>query len=187
MFTAEIVMAAALIAGPATPNDRGAIPNETAFSVVGCAPGVAEVLRPQILAVALADEIMDPREKGHMMSADVAGDLATLRQRWRELETAPPLEAIDRFPDRKLAIEALGINRHVRDRLAARRAVDLMHEGELLAAIIDVERRYVIWDALRDSHQPYYFVTVRRAALALLRDLIGDEAFYAGRMPAPMP
>jgi hypothetical protein len=40
---------------------------------------------------------------------------------------------------------------------------------------------------VRDARCDYYYVTVRRLALKRLRELVGDEAYYAGNLPPCVP
>ena len=40
---------------------------------------------------------------------------------------------------------------------------------------------------LRDARCEHFYVTYRRQSLAQLRDLIGLEAFYTGRLPPHVP
>lgn len=172
MLTAEVLLAAALLAGP-TKGDPD--------------PAVIAILRPQVMALAVADEILDTRELGYIMGLDPLGDLAMLHGRYRDFAAVPPLSDAERFPDRKVVAEMLALNRAYRSRLMDRLGVDLIHAGEIRATIESVDLRYQAWDSVRDSSCTYYYVTVRRQGLDCLRSLIGDEAFYAGRMPSPIP
>jgi hypothetical protein len=40
---------------------------------------------------------------------------------------------------------------------------------------------------LRDARCDYYYVAYRRQALQQLREAIGPQAFYSGRMPPHVP
>ena len=40
---------------------------------------------------------------------------------------------------------------------------------------------------VRDARSEYYYVTVRRQALVLLRHLAGNHAFYSGQLPPHVP
>jgi hypothetical protein len=145
------------------------------------------VLRPQILALGLDAEIVDPREKGFLLGMDPVGDLETIRGRYVQFATAPLLHEARRFPDRTFVCEALALNRAYRLRLTERLGVDLIHADQIHATIQETDRRYEVWDAVRDARCDYYYVTIRRQSLSLLRDLIGDESFYLGRLPSVVP
>jgi len=172
MFTAECLVAALLLTAPQD------APQDIAWSLV---------LRPNILALAMDAEVLDAREKGFVMGQDLLGDLAMLQGRYAEFSRAPLLAEAERFPDRKLINEFLALNRAYRNQLTQRLAIDLIHAEEIRVAVQDTDQLYQIWDAVRDSRCDYYYVTVRRQSLSLLRDLIGDESFYSGHMPPQVP
>jgi hypothetical protein len=168
MFTAECLIAALMLTAPSDAPQRSEW---------------AAVIRPSVLALALADEVLDPREKGFVMGQDLMGDLTMLQGRHREFANAPQLDESERFPDRKLVNEFLAFNRAQRAYLILRRGIDLIHSEEISALIEANDRAYQVWDCVRDTRCVYYYVTVRRQSLSLLRDLLGAEAFYSGRMP----
>ena len=172
MFTCECLMAALLLTAPQdAPQDRA----------------WTELLRPSILALAMEAEVLDPREKGFVMGQDPLGDLAMLQSRYAEFAKTPLLCEATRFPERKLVNEFLALNRAYRNQLTQRLGIDLVHCEEIRMAVQDTDQLYQIWDAVRDARCDYYYVTVRRQSLGLLRDLIGAEAFYSGHMPPQVP
>lgn len=174
MMTAEVLLAAALMTGP----QGKAIDVDTAWIAV---------LRPNILALAMDVEILDLREKGFVLGMDQVGDLAMLQGRYGEFLNAPMLYEADCFPDRKVINAALEMNRTARNKLAQRLGIDLVHSEEIRGVMQELDMRYQIWDAVRDSRCEYYYVTVRRQSLGLLRDLVGHEGFYSGRLPSSVP
>ncbi len=172
MFTCEIVLAAALLAGPKdVPVDASLI----------------EALRPTILALAVSSEILDPRERAFLLTQDPVGDLAMLQGRNEEFRSYPVLGECSRYPDRKLINDFLALNRTFRNDLNKRLEIDLVHMDVIRDAIVETDQLYQVWDTVRDAQCDYYYVTVRRQALKLLRDLVGDEAFYSGQMPPNIP
>ncbi len=172
MFTAETLVAAMLLTAPQE------APQSSAWAMV---------CRPNVLALAAAAEVLDSREKGFVMGQDLLGDLTILQGRYAEFSRAPLLQEAEMFPDRKLINEMLALNRHCRNQLMERRKIDLVHSEEIILLIQQLDSRYQVWDAIRDSRCDYYYVTVRRQSLALLKDLIGAESFYMGRMPSVLP
>ncbi len=172
MFTCEIVLAAALLVGPKdVPVDANWI----------------EVLRPTILTLAVNSEILDPRERAFLLTQDPVGDLAMLQGRNEDFKGLPYLGECSRYPDRKLINDFLALNRSYRNDLNKRLEIDLIHADVIRDAIVDTDQLYQVWDTVRDAQCDYYYVTVRRQALGLLRELIGAEAFYSGRMPPSIP
>ncbi len=171
MMTAEILLAAALLTSQEGHPDFA----------------LTKVLRPNILALALDAEVLDPREKGFVMGQDLIGDLVMLQGRYAEFAGVPMLDEADRFPDRKLINEFLALNRAVRNLMVQRRQIDLVHQEEIDSLIHDIDMRYQILDCVRDFKADYFYVSVRRQSLSLLRELIGARAFYSGELPSPTP
>jgi hypothetical protein len=174
MFSCEIILAAALLSAP-----KGtAVPEQTAW---------VEGMRPCLLTLAIDGEILDPRERAFLMTQNPVVDLGVLQGRNEEFARAPMLGECDRFPERKLINDYLALNRSYRNDLNMRLAIDLVHMEELRTAIAETDQLYQAWDTVRDARCDYYYVTVRRQSLQLLRDLIGAEAFYSGQMPPNVP
>lgn len=175
MFTCEIVLAAVLLAAPKD------VPATTAQ-----ADWIA-AMRPCILAAAIDAEIIDPRERIFLLQQDPVGDLAMLRSRIDAFAAAPGLSECQRFPERKVITDLLALNRAYRNALNVRLALDSVHAEELREAICETDQLYQVWDTLRDACCDYYYVTVRRDAMQLLRELLGPEAFYSGWLPSHIP
>ena len=175
MFACEIILAAAILTAP---KDLPLPPNQAVW---------VEALRPALLTLAVDAEILDPRERAFLLTQDPAGDLAVLQSRNDDLARAPRLGDCHRFPERKLINDFLALNRSYKNDLNARLAIDLVHAEVLRTAIVEPDQLYQVWDSIRDARCDYYYVTVRRQALSLLRDLIGGEAFYNGVMPPNVP
>lgn len=81
----------------------------------------------------------------------------------------------------------LAFNRAYRAHLDARRGVDLHREYELGELASDVDRRYALWDLVRDSSVSYYYVHIRRRALRDLRERLGPADYYSGHLPPWVP
>jgi hypothetical protein len=177
MLTFKYVLAAALLTAP---------PDSLEFTD---AAAVHEALAPALQRVAVDWEILDPRENKYVLSQpqDFPADLKLLQGRYRELVNAPCLEECVRFPERALVNDMMSFNRAYRNDLATRLTLDTVHEEELRAALTETDHLYRIWDAVRDARCDYYYITVRRQALQQLRELIGPEAYYSGRLPPHVP
>ncbi len=173
MFTCEIVLAAALLTA-----SKDSPPVDVAW---------IEVLRPTILALALDSEILDPREHSFLLTQDPNTDLEMLRGRNEEFLSYPQLGECNRYPTRKTLNDFLALNRSFRNDLNKRLEVDLFHADVIREAIVETDQLYQVWDTVRDAQCDYYYVTVRRQSLKLLRDLIGAEAFYSGYLPPNIP
>lgn len=175
MFTCEIILAAALVTAPKD------IPVSTQTV------DYIAIIRPTILTIAVDGEILDPRERTFLFTQDSVGDLTMLRTRNEELVSMPHLGEYQSFPDRKQINDLLAVNRSYRNDLTNRLTIDLVHLDEIRTAICETDQLYQAWDTLRDAQCDYYYVTVRRQSLGLLRTLIGSEAYYQRRMPPNLP
>ena len=65
--------------------------------------------------------------------------------------------------------------------------MELAHWWEVRAILQETDQLYQIWDTVRDARCEYYYVTVRRQALKRLREALGDEAYFSGRLPPHVP
>ncbi len=149
----------------------------------------AEFHHAQLLQLSVDQEILDPREETYFVARnrDFSGDLRSMQKRWNEFLHAPMLDETSLFAERKLINEFLTFNRGYRKELLSRLAVDLVHAEELTNAIAETDQLYHVWDTLRDARCDFYYVTVRRQALMLLRELIGFESFSHGQLPPHVP
>jgi hypothetical protein len=176
MFTIDYLLAAVLLTAP---GDREVPLSPELFATVG----------PAAQQLALKWEILDPREVRYVLARpeDFAADLKLLQRRYHELANAPPLADCQRFPDRATVSDLLAFNRTYRQQMDARQAVELVHWWDYHEAVREADQLYQVWDNVRDARCDYYYVTVRRHALQKLREEIGPEAYYAGRLPPHVP
>jgi hypothetical protein len=152
-------------------------------------PQVFALNRPAMQALAVQWEILDPRETRYILARaeDFISDLNLLRRRHHDLADGPSLQDGLRFPDRDVVNDLLAFNRAYRQHLTMRQPVELVRCWELRAALQETDYLYQIWDTVRDARCDYYYVTVRRQALKKLRKMLGDEAYYFGRLPPHVP
>jgi hypothetical protein len=139
--------------------------------------------------VCVARELLDEREKRYVFTREeeFATDLKLVRRRNKELDGAPPLDDCWRFPPRDLVNDLLSFNRAYRSHLDARISLELTQWWELRQAVQETDRLYHVWDLVRDARCDYYYVTVRRQALAKLRDTLGAADYYTGALPPHVP
>lgn len=177
MFSYEMILAAVLVS---------AAPEGTTQAEL---QGWYEPLRDAVVCAALESEVLDARERKFVLTSDLefAADVRTLQGRFRELANAPLLEECQRFPRRNQIVDFLSYNRAYRQDLLAQLALDLVHADELRDAILETDRLHQMWDTLRDARCEYYYITVRRQSLQILREMIGGEAFQSAQMPPHVP
>lgn len=177
------VVAAALLVAPASTEQQPAAPP--------CVRPDADapLVRVALQQLALASELLDPREVEYLLSrgAEFDVDARTVRARYRDLAGAPPLCDFARFPNRELVGDMIVFNRDYRRHLTERLAIDRLDAASIRAALQETDGLYEIWDLVRDARSDYYYLTVRRQALADLRKKIGYHAYYAGGLPPVVP
>jgi len=146
-------------------------------------------LRTPLQTLAIQSEILDPRELRYILARkdDFVSDLNLLRRRQRDLSFAPAVSDCTRFPERAIVSDLLAFNRAYRQHVDVRQPVELLHWWELRVALQETDRLYQIWDTVRDARCDYYYITVRRQALKRLKEMVGDDAYYAGNLPPCVP
>jgi hypothetical protein len=146
-------------------------------------------LARSIRAVALHWEILDPREARYVLvgAGDFVADLRLLQRRYHELADAPPVIDSLRFPARELVCELLAFNRAYHTNMTRRRDALGKSRPELEDALTEADQLYRIWDLVRDAGSEFYYISVRRQALAALREAIGRQDFYSGVLPPHVP
>jgi hypothetical protein len=169
-----------------------------AVAVLAAPPGGGEVpprvgefasLRPTLQALALAWEILDPREADRVLyrAEDFDADVEFLRRRQACLAGAPPLSDCQRFLASGPVGELLVFNRAYRQYLNKRQQVGTPWPNEVRQAMHETDQLYHIYDALRDAGSECYYVTVRREALQRLREAVGPYAYHSGKLPPHVP
>ncbi len=146
-------------------------------------------LRVPLQALALEWEILDPRETGHLLirPGDFRSDLSLLRRRYHDLADAPHIYDAQRFPHPTTVNAYLAFNRAYRLQIDVGKSDDSPRGCHLRTALQKTDQLYEIWDTVRDSRCEHNNVTVRRHALKRLREMLGDEDYYAARLPPFVP
>lgn len=143
-------------------------------------------LREPLILVSIRLEIMDERE---WAVTSPYGDisLSDLQERYKQYLNYPKIEDTGLFPNRQIIDQFLSANRMLRNNLLKRKEIDLVNAETIERAIEECDTLYHIWDLARDASTTYYYNTIRRESLNTLRDMIGPENYYRGRMPPPYP
>jgi hypothetical protein len=112
--------------------------------------------------------------------------LAQLPEEIEEFD-APPLEDVYRFPTLEQAHHAWVFNSLYREQMEARRAFQRHRYDEITRALEEAAQLARAWDQVWIARCEGCSDRRRRLALKGLRELIGPEDYYAGRMPPPVP
>ena len=106
---------------------------------------------------------------------------------WTAVPDDPPLADLERFPPRQVVQDNLWFNLDYEQHLQARLSYESHNREELLEALAENDALYWTWALLRDAKQPCHSEAERRALLRALRAQLGNEEYYAGRMPPFVP
>jgi hypothetical protein len=175
----DLVLTAALITGS----------GPSAWSEPSTLKAAFPRLRPALTCIALQAEILDPRETRYVLASadDLPSDLQMLTRRFQELKDAPRVVDAFRFPDRTVCNELLSFNRAYRNHVEVRQPLELGNAYTLRTIQREVDYLYQVWDTVRDARCEYYYVTVRRQALKRLKDMLGEDDYYAAKLPPHVP
>ena len=151
-------------------------------------PYIPPLVRSELTIICLRAELLDPREVRYVFSKDYEfeSDLRMLQRRIKDLENAPNLSASALFPERSIVNDLLLFNRAYRQHLDNCLPI-YPHCKELREARDENEMLYHIWDCVRDARCEYYYVHIRRQALARLRTYLGEEDFWKANLPPHVP
>lgn len=152
------------------------------------AAALHRLVAPAMRYVAMQWEILDPRETDYLKNGqDFASDLKLLQVRFEQFQGMPLVADAYRFPGRDLVNDMLSFNRSYREGINNRLDFDVVHGDQLRAILGETDLLYKVYDAVRDSRCEYYYVCYRRQALAQVRDLVGEQAYYTGQLPPHVP
>lgn len=100
---------------------------------------------------------------------------------------APPLTDLDFLPSRETVRRARHFSLDYQENLRMQAMVRLHRREEFWEIKRETDQLYRIWDTLDDAQIDCRDVVFRREKLRCLRDLLGAEAYYSGRMPPTRP
>jgi len=176
MNALEFALAIALLTAP--PNKFETADGRMLFRLA--APAVRELAQEW--------ELLDAREIDFMKcDEEFLRDVALLQNRHAQLQTAPPVADIQRFPGRELINDMIAFNRIFRDGVCKRMDLDAVHHEDLRDVLQETDHIHRVYSSLNDAQCERFSVTFRRQALAQLRNLLGPEAYYTGRLPPHVP
>ena len=169
-----------------------------AFMLLTTPPGLLEAppsednwpaMREAMQKTAIDLEILDKRESAYLFAkrAEFSDDVNILRRRYTELADAPKVCESYRLPDRNVVNDLIQFNRGYRKHLTDKQSLERDRSEQYDVAVMETDRLYKVWDAVRDARCDFYYVTVRRAALKKLKSAIGEEAFLMGQLPPNVP
>ncbi|MDB5311689.1 MAG: hypothetical protein JWO38_5891 [Gemmataceae bacterium] len=177
MTPCDLVLAAVLITAPPGTPELPPSPDRWAG------------LQGALHKTAIEWEILDERETRYVLARpdDYEPDLNLLRRRYVDLADAPKVADSGRLPDRQAVNEFIRFNRAYRKNLETRQVWETDRADVIRIVVLETDRLYKVWDAVRDARCEFYYVTVRRQALKKLKETLGPDAYAAGDLPPYVP
>lgn len=133
-------------------------------------------------------EILDERESWVFSNnLNLRFDLRSMRDRYQELQDAPPLWDSELFLCEETINQCLALNRQCREhfRNSFWEPQDACYVSECLE---EFDRCYNIWSTLRAAKSTNSYIPWRRQYLKQLRDeMLGPQSYYNHCMPAHVP
>lgn len=114
--------------------------------------------------------------------------LEDLRCRYEEVRSFPPLSDVTTFGiSREQCQQARSAIFSMKDQIDTLKKLGGIRDDKADCLIKQLQLRYDAWDCLTDAHSPGFPSYSRRYWLNRLRQTIGDENYYNGHMPLPLP
>lgn len=180
MFTYEFVLATMLIQ-----------PGQTTISRDANAPLLPwlPIMENTIHALVLDEELIDARERSFFGFGDPDTALdyfGILVSRSYDRLGHPKIAETNQFPlPLNVINDYIKLNERYVERLRLHLALCPVHR-EAIQQVIDENAQYHrLWTMLAAAKYTGYYIDYRRTNLHTLRGLLGNEDFYAGRMPPP--
>lgn len=135
-------------------------------------------------ALSLTAELVGPHEN---WVPDFRSEVRYVRHHARALMDAPPLADAALLPPLEYTADAARIAEQHLARLEWHQFSTPHRSDWFAAAITEVRGRACVWESIRAASMTGHAWAHRRTALARVREVMGPEAYYAGRWPAPVP
>jgi hypothetical protein len=129
-------------------------------------------------------EIVGPHEN---WASDFRSELRYVRHYARLLREAPPLMDCELLPPTWIAAEFCRFNEQYQCHLRGQRFVCSHRADDICATLRETRQLHLFWDSARCATSSTQAWAYRRRTLKDMRDLIGAEAFYSGRLPPSVP
>lgn len=147
-----------------------------------------DALKPWLQAAAVALDLATLDERTAYYNEDGEIPMCTVyRQGYAACKSYPPSSDVERLPIKSYLEKSIAINKIYADDIALRLSLDPRCEEALLAQ--DEAEQLLRWHemALAARTNEYYTVLTVRENLHSLRVMMGDNAYYSGYVPPPVP
>lgn len=148
---------------------------------------LVEALAQSLLTLMVSGEIVNGRDLAYYTESVRQGRWDHVAQLCRDTERLPRVDESPFRVSHWQLLEDLKANRRYRQYLVARWEMDAFHADVLMDAIGETDWLYFVYELAATAADVESPIGRRRQALADLRDAIGAEAYYSGRLPAAVP
>jgi len=133
---------------------------------------------------ALDAELVGPHER---WAPSFHEEVGYVRRYWRLLPGAPRIDDRERFPSQAAANRMAQFSAEFRWNIESRVCGDI-HRQDMVESVIEVaRRREAVWGLVLRVRNPDSDWASVRGGMARLREILGEEAYYAGRLPPCVP
>ncbi len=139
-------------------------------------------------------ELIDKREEDSLITPypeQLDQQIEIMRTRWQELAWQPRVSDADRFPEEQWLRDQMAFNREMYNLYEKQASFYSEHYQKehfwYTEALSAIEGRYNLYSAVATVACPHYYVTTKRKWLMELKELMGTDAYMAGRLPSIVP
>lgn len=140
-----------------------------------------------IAALVRVGTVLELVGEGQAWAPAFSNECEWCRLRLIEVGDAPPLREVLRFPGRAIAVANIAFAYEFYAWLDLQQITYPHRYDDLQTLKTETTRAVAPWMALDKASDPQRFPCYRRVGLAELRDALGPELWYAGRMPSHIP
>lgn len=148
---------------------------------------IYQLLMTPLREKAIRDEVMDRRETWVLSKPEsFLEDLLWLGNQYDAAKDCPRMWELGRFPGYEEALASIEQSRAFQSYADARHKL-IPYRDVYREAWSQAQLPCQAWSHLRDARSEFSWVRTRRQSLKQLREILGDDDFYSGRMPPPAP
>ena len=151
-------------------------------------PDVSSQQSPEIWEalkeISVSLELVGPHEN---WASDFRSELRYVRHYWRTLQDAPRLADCNVLPAAWMVQDLCRVNEQYQCHLQNQQIIYPHRADDLGEVLREARQLYQVWDAVRRATGPTQAWAYRRRMLRQLRDMLGEDDYYAARLPPSVP
>lgn len=151
-------------------------------------PDVSSQQNPEIWEalkeISVGLELVGPHEN---WASDFRSELRYVRHYWRTLNDAPTLGDCCVLPPAWLVQDLCRLNEQYQCHLQMQQVMYPHRADDFNEVLREAKKLHAVWDSVRRATGPNQAWAYRRRMLRQLKEMVGEEAYYAGRLPPSVP